>query len=78
MQAPMVAAVWKHLAGKEKKNEKDEKEVKREKKKDPLLYPGRAPWEVHHNSHLYLFKILYQFWMKCFYLKIWNRKSVRF
>jgi len=51
LQAPMVAAVWKHLSGKEAKEEEMEgKELKKEKegKKDSLLYPGRAPWEVFH------------------------------
>ena len=57
----MVAAVWKHLTGKEVKEVKKEKEDKKGKeekevKKDSLLYPGRAPWEVH-NSYLYLFNI---------------------
>ena len=51
----MVAAVWKHMSGKEGKDVKKEKEGK-EVKKDSLLYPGRAPWEVH-SSYLYLFKI---------------------
>ena len=54
----MVAAVWKHMSGKEGKDVKKEKEGK--EKKDSLLYPGRAPWEVH-NSYLYLFNILHQF-----------------
>jgi len=43
LQAPMLAAVWKHLAGK-----KEAGKEAMDKKKDLLLYPGRAPWEVFH------------------------------
>merc|ERR1719370_378338 len=50
LQAPMLAAVWKHLEGKEKaEKEKSGKENgPKDKKKNHLLYPGRAPWEVYH------------------------------
>ena len=54
----MLAAVWKHLAEKEKEEEKEGPKAGKEngpkdKKKNNLLYPGRAPWEVH-NSHQYI------------------------
>jgi len=39
LQAPILAAVWKHLEGKMEAMDK---------KNYPLLYPGKAPWEVLH------------------------------